>query len=180
MRIGLTQLDPNTGFELPLYALPDLVSMGPCWLYAITKRHNLLEHRYDRFTLDQPPLPLHDGLPLPLEDGRREEEEESEEALGIAGAVFENNPAIAIVADPPLFPPDLFDSIHPLLLDGDGGGGVEENLEENALNTDHQRRANREQVLRRKKTIILLSSLHKRKVGAVSFGNFCSLIISFR
>ena len=40
MRIGLTQLDPNTEFELPLYALPDLVSKGPSWLYAITKTHN--------------------------------------------------------------------------------------------------------------------------------------------
>jgi neuralized-like protein 2 len=40
MRIGLTQLDPNSEFELPLYALPDLVSMGPSWLYAITKTHN--------------------------------------------------------------------------------------------------------------------------------------------
>ncbi|CAG7681494.1 unnamed protein product [Allacma fusca] len=40
MRTGLTQLDPNSEFELPLYALPDLVSMGPSWLYAITKTHN--------------------------------------------------------------------------------------------------------------------------------------------
>ncbi|CAG7830243.1 unnamed protein product, partial [Allacma fusca] len=40
MRTGLTQLDPNNEFELPMYALPDLVSMGPSWLYAITKTHN--------------------------------------------------------------------------------------------------------------------------------------------
>jgi hypothetical protein len=40
-------MNPNTQFELPLYALPDLVSMGPCWLYAITKRHNsIYETRY--------------------------------------------------------------------------------------------------------------------------------------
>jgi len=69
MRIGLTQLSPETQFELPLYALPDLVSigkylnipvinltknpifkcskynflticLGPSWLFAITKTHN--------------------------------------------------------------------------------------------------------------------------------------------
>ncbi|CAL8087853.1 unnamed protein product [Orchesella dallaii] len=40
MRIGLTQMNPNKGFPLPMYALPDLVSMGPSWLYAITKTHN--------------------------------------------------------------------------------------------------------------------------------------------
>lgn len=40
MRIGLTQMNPNKEFPLPLYALPDLVSMGPSWLYAITKTHN--------------------------------------------------------------------------------------------------------------------------------------------
>lgn len=40
MRIGLTQMNPNKEFSLPLYALPDLVSMGPSWLYAITKTLN--------------------------------------------------------------------------------------------------------------------------------------------
>jgi hypothetical protein len=42
MRIGLTALSPETKFELPLYALPDLVSVGPSWLFAITKTHNNL------------------------------------------------------------------------------------------------------------------------------------------
>ncbi|ODM93789.1 Neuralized-like protein 2 [Orchesella cincta] len=40
MRIGLTQMNPSKEFPLPMYALPDLVSMGPSWLYAITKTHN--------------------------------------------------------------------------------------------------------------------------------------------
>ena len=40
MRIGLTQMNPNKEFPIPQYALPDLVSMGPSWLYAITKTHN--------------------------------------------------------------------------------------------------------------------------------------------
>lgn len=30
-------MNPNEKFRLPLYALPDLVSMGPSWLFAITK-----------------------------------------------------------------------------------------------------------------------------------------------
>ena len=43
LRIGLTQHDPNTHFELPRYALPDLANMherGKSWIFAVTKSHN--------------------------------------------------------------------------------------------------------------------------------------------
>lgn len=54
MRIGLTQLNPNKEFPLPLYALPDLVTLGPSWLYAITKTHNMYtaqqQHRQEELT----------------------------------------------------------------------------------------------------------------------------------
>lgn len=37
VRLGLTQKDPSSRFDLPLYALPDLIPIGPSWAYAITK-----------------------------------------------------------------------------------------------------------------------------------------------
>lgn len=44
MRIGLTQLDPQSVFVteegLPQYALPDLANKGRTWIYGITKTHN--------------------------------------------------------------------------------------------------------------------------------------------
>jgi len=42
LRIGLTQHDPNLGFPLPQYALPDLANMtiNKSWIFAVTKSHN--------------------------------------------------------------------------------------------------------------------------------------------
>ncbi|KAI1285554.1 Neuralized-like protein 2 [Halotydeus destructor] len=35
LRLGLTQLDPATGFNLPQYALPDLANNGHSWIFAV-------------------------------------------------------------------------------------------------------------------------------------------------
>lgn len=35
MRLGLTQLNPDDKFRLPLYALPDLSNRGSSWIYAV-------------------------------------------------------------------------------------------------------------------------------------------------
>ena len=35
MRLGLTQLNPNDGFQLPYYALPDLINRGSSWIFAV-------------------------------------------------------------------------------------------------------------------------------------------------
>lgn len=40
LRIGLTQHNPHSQFELPRYALPDLANMGKSWIFAVTKSHN--------------------------------------------------------------------------------------------------------------------------------------------
>ena len=40
LRIGLTQLNPDSGFKLPQYALPDMANMGRSWIMAVTKSHN--------------------------------------------------------------------------------------------------------------------------------------------
>lgn len=40
LRIGLTQFNPKDKFQLPQYALPDLVNMGKSWIFAVTKSHN--------------------------------------------------------------------------------------------------------------------------------------------
>ena len=37
LRLGLTQLNPDTGFALPSYGLPDLVSLRGSWLVAVNK-----------------------------------------------------------------------------------------------------------------------------------------------
>lgn len=37
LRIGLTQHNPNDGFELPQYALPDLSNLGKSWIVAVTR-----------------------------------------------------------------------------------------------------------------------------------------------
>ena len=39
MRLGLTQLDPTVANKngLPQYALPNLVKIGPSWVFAITQ-----------------------------------------------------------------------------------------------------------------------------------------------
>jgi len=41
LRIGLTQINPKTIENLPLYALPDLVALGPSWLHALTQSHDV-------------------------------------------------------------------------------------------------------------------------------------------
>lgn len=129
MRIGLTQLDPNSGFELPLYALPDLVQMGPCWLFAITKRHNnVLDHRYEGL----PPgyeQEEHELVNNPREAPARADDDETSddsddgidfENLRIGQRVFENNPRLLQVVN---------EAQHPV-----------EDIEENAFNTDQQRK----------------------------------------
>ena len=42
LRIGLTQIDPNDQFDIPLYALPDLANISPkkSWIFAVTAMHN--------------------------------------------------------------------------------------------------------------------------------------------
>ena len=42
LRIGLTQIDPNDRFDIPLYALPDLANISPkkSWIFAVTAMHN--------------------------------------------------------------------------------------------------------------------------------------------
>lgn len=42
LRIGLTQIDPNDQFKIPLYALPDLANISPkkSWIFAVTAMHN--------------------------------------------------------------------------------------------------------------------------------------------
>jgi neuralized-like protein 2 len=40
LRIGLTQHNPASHFDLPQYALPDLANMGQSWIFAVTKSHN--------------------------------------------------------------------------------------------------------------------------------------------
>ncbi|XP_065332598.1 neuralized-like protein 2 [Cloeon dipterum] len=40
LRLGLTQLNPETIHPLPQYALPDLTKMGQTWVYGITKYRN--------------------------------------------------------------------------------------------------------------------------------------------
>lgn len=56
LRLGLTQLDPNTYFPLPQYAMPDLTNMGQSWIYAVTKSHNKVFINDDR-------QPQHPTLP---------------------------------------------------------------------------------------------------------------------
>ncbi|KAM6298858.1 neuralized-like protein 2 [Aegotheles albertisi] len=40
LRVGLTALDPQRLEAVPEYSLPDLVSMGDTWVFAITRSHN--------------------------------------------------------------------------------------------------------------------------------------------
>ncbi|NXY00535.1 NEUL2 protein, partial [Centropus bengalensis] len=40
LRVGLTALDPQRLQPVPEYSLPDLVSMGDTWVFAITRSHN--------------------------------------------------------------------------------------------------------------------------------------------
>ncbi|XP_006881647.1 PREDICTED: neuralized-like protein 2 [Elephantulus edwardii] len=40
LRLGLTALDPATLPAVPEFSLPDLVSLGHTWVFAITRHHN--------------------------------------------------------------------------------------------------------------------------------------------
>ncbi|XP_036608263.1 neuralized-like protein 2 [Trichosurus vulpecula] len=40
LRLGLTALDPGSLAPVPEYSLPDLVSLGRSWVFAITRHHN--------------------------------------------------------------------------------------------------------------------------------------------
>ncbi|XP_028666454.1 neuralized-like protein 2 [Erpetoichthys calabaricus] len=40
LRMGLTSHDPRALEAVPEYSLPDLVSMGQSWIFAITRNHN--------------------------------------------------------------------------------------------------------------------------------------------
>ncbi|XP_029772451.1 neuralized-like protein 2 [Suricata suricatta] len=40
LRLGLTALDPATLAAVPEFSLPDLVSLGHTWVFAITRHHN--------------------------------------------------------------------------------------------------------------------------------------------
>ena len=143
--VGLTQMNPNTEYELPLYALPDLVSMGPCWLYAITKRHNSLYDRSDRFNnqilgaeevLDQDQIVPGPSLnprrrrhrPMREEAGEVEVHEDSDDGADLPIVVMENIP---------------FPELGEEAVEG-GEGGAEEvnsrqNLQENSQNLSRKR-----------------------------------------
>lgn len=51
MRLGLTQLNPWTSFQLPQYALPDLTNMGQSWIFAVTKSHNKVSAHDTTFSI---------------------------------------------------------------------------------------------------------------------------------
>ncbi|MBN3288532.1 NEUL2 protein, partial [Polyodon spathula] len=40
LRVGLTGIDPRSMAVVPEYSLPDLVSLGDSWIFAITRNHN--------------------------------------------------------------------------------------------------------------------------------------------
>ncbi|XP_007451698.1 PREDICTED: neuralized-like protein 2 isoform X1 [Lipotes vexillifer] len=40
LRLGLTALDPSSLAAVPEFSLPDLVSLGHTWVFAITRHHN--------------------------------------------------------------------------------------------------------------------------------------------
>ncbi|XP_013791313.2 neuralized-like protein 2, partial [Limulus polyphemus] len=58
MRLGLTQLDPSSGFPLPQYALPDLANRGKSWMVAINNSDIDSSDHSPFNTLDQHPPAL--------------------------------------------------------------------------------------------------------------------------